>query len=206
MSKKRSDFFIRRLHSIIGLVPIGIFMVVHFLINSTSFGGVKMYEMTIGGMKGIPLIILAELIIIAIPILFHAIYGIYIVYVSKNNALRYTYLKNWFFYLQRITAIVTLIFVIFHVLTLRVFSHEPAEIITTLVTTLQNPLGFILYCIGVLSAVFHFSNGLFTLLITWGILQGPRVQKIFSWLMMLVFGAISIWAVALLVNIAGFGI
>ncbi len=204
MSKK-SNFFIRRFHSLIGLIPIGIFLVVHFLLNSSALFGFDAYEITIGGMKGVPLIILAELIIIALPILFHAVYGIYVVYVARNNALRYKYLRNWFFYLQRITAVITLAFVLFHVLTLRILSHEPTEIIMTLTATLQNPIGFILYCIGILAAIFHFANGLFTFLITWGVLQGPRVQKIFSVITIGIFIVMSIWAVALLASIAGFG-
>ncbi len=203
---RRSDFFIRRFHSLLGLVPIGIFLIVHLLLNSTALAGWGAYEITIGGMKGIPFIIVAELLIIALPILFHAIYGAYVVYVAKNNALRYTYLRNWFFYLQRITAIVTFVFLIYHVLTLRILNHAPGDVIYTLASTLQNPIAFFLYCVGVVSAIFHFANGLFTFLITWGVLQGPKVQTLFNWITIGIFVVMSVWAVTILAHIAGFSV
>ncbi len=201
---KRSDFFIRRLHSIIGLIPIGIFLCVHLLLNSTALGGPLAYINTINGMREIPFIIVAELVIIALPIIFHAIYGVYIVYLSKNNALRYNYLKNWMFYLQRITAIIVTIFVLFHVFTLRIFTSDSVDVLVTFVNMLQNPLCFVLYCIGVIASIYHFSNGLFTFFITWGIIQGPRIQKIFSVLTMALFVALSILAMATLWVIAGY--
>lgn len=201
---KRSDFFIRRLHSIIGIIPVGIFLCVHLLLNSTALGGPLTYIRTIEGMRGVPFIILAELGIIALPILFHAIYGFYVVYLSKNNALRYNYLKNWMFYLQRITAIIVTIFVLFHVFTLRIFTHNSVDTVVTFVNMLQNPLCFIFYCIGVIASVYHFSNGLFTFFITWGIIQGPRIQKIFTVITIAIFAVLSILSVAILWVIAGY--
>lgn len=203
--KKRSNFFIRRLHSLVGLIPVGIFLCVHLLLNSTALFGPNFYaNVTIAGMRGIPFIILAELFIIAIPIIFHAAYGIYIVYMAKNNVLRYTYARNWMFYLQRITAIITTIFVVFHVLTLRVFTDSVGDTVVSFVYVLQNPLGLFLYCLCVVAAIFHFSNGLFTLLITWGIIQGPRAQKIFTCLTMAIFVILSALAIITLVVIANY--
>lgn len=201
---KKSNFLIRRLHSLTGIIPIGIFLCFHLLINSGAFGGEANYVMTIEFMRGLPLISVLEIIIIAIPILFHAIYGIYIVYVAKNNALRYNYLRNWFYTLQRVTAVVTVLFLIFHVLTLRVFSHDAVNVVSVLAGHLQNPFFFVLYCLCVMAAIFHFSNGLFTFLITWGVIQGPRVQKIALWVTIVIFVAMSIWAVSILYSISTF--
>lgn len=204
MKKKRSSFLLRRLHSLLGIVPIGIFMCVHFLINSTAFAGSNSYYVAIGTMRSVPLIVLLELVIIAIPIIFHALYGLYIVYVAKNNVLRYKYLRNWLFTLQRVTAIVTLLFLLFHVMTLRFLAHGPGDVVLTLAAQLQNPLILVLYCLCVVAAVFHFSNGLFTFLITWGIIQGPRVQRIALVVTMVIFVAMSIWGIAILASVAGF--
>ncbi len=205
--KKQSNFFIRRLHSLVGLIPVGIFLCVHLLLNSTALAGPAFYaNKTIAGMRGIPFIIVAELLLIAIPIIFHAAYGIYIVYMAKNNVLRYKYARNWMFYLQRVSAIITTIFVIFHVLTLKVFTNGVADTLVTFVQMLNNPLIFVLYCICVLAAIFHFSNGLFTLLITWGIIQGPRVQKIFTGITMAIFVILSVVSIVILGTIAGYHI
>lgn len=201
----KSNFLIRRVHSLLGIIPIGIFICVHFCLNSSVFlNGFSTYEITIAGMKSIPLIVVAELVIIAIPILFHGIYGIWIVYLAKNNALKFNYYRNWMFYLQRITAVITLIFVLVHVYTLRLMQHEPAAVINTLVNHLQNPLYFVLYIIGVLAAMFHFANGFFTFLISWGITIGEHSQNVFSRISALVFVALGVWGVFILTTIAGF--
>ncbi|MEE0776761.1 MAG: succinate dehydrogenase, partial [Bacillota bacterium] len=116
------------------------------------------------------------------------------------------YARNWMFYLQRVSAIITTIFVIFHVLTLKVFTNGVADTLVTFVQMLNNPLIFVLYCICVLAAIFHFSNGLFTLLITWGIIQGPRVQKIFTGITMAIFVILSVVSIVILGTIAGYHI
>ncbi|MGI6678654.1 MAG: succinate dehydrogenase [Dehalobacterium sp.] len=199
----KSNFFIRRVHSLLAIIPIGIFLIFHLTINSSVFfGGNHTYEMVIGFMKNIPLIEVAEIIIIAIPILFHAIYGLWIVYVAKNNVLKFTYYRNWAFYLQRITAIITLIFILFHVYTLRLSIHEPAQVVDTFVRQLQNPLFFALYIIGVISAIYHFANGLFTFLITWGITIGDNSQNFFSKFSTVLFVALGFLGIGLLTVIS----
>ena len=200
--KKKSSFFVRRLHSLLGLVPIGIFMCLHLVLNSGAFGGAVEYVNTIEFMRGMPFIIVMELALIAAPIIFHAFYGIYIVYLSGNNVLRYKYLRNWFYLLQRVTAIIVTIFVLFHVLTLRILTESSVDVVATFAAYLQNPLIFVLYAIGVIASVYHFANGLFTLLITWGVIQGPRAQKIFQGITIAIFALMSIWAVCILVSIA----
>lgn len=201
----KSNFFIRRVHSLLAIIPVGIFLLFHLTLNSAVFfGGNETYQLVIKGMKSIPLIIVAEIAIIAIPILFHAIYGLWIVYVAKNNVLQFTYYRNWAFYLQRITAVITLVFVLYHVYTLRLSVHEPAQVIGTFVSQLQNPLLFAFYIIGVLSAIYHFANGFFTFLITWGITIGDRSQNFFSKLSILLFVGLGLLGISILTVIYGF--
>lgn len=204
MSEK-SNFFIRRVHSLLAIIPVGIFLLFHLTLNSTVFfGGNGTYELVIKGMKSIPLIEFAEIFIIAIPILFHGIYGLWIVYVAKNNVLKFTYYRNWAFYLQRITAVITLVFLLFHVFTLRLTVHEPAAVINTFVNQLQNPLYFALYIIGVVSAIYHFTNGFFTFLISWGITIGDRSQNFFSKFSIVLFFALGILGISTLMVISRF--
>ena len=198
-----SNFMIRRLHSLLAVIPVGIFVCVHMLLNSSVFiSGNESYLAMVNFMKNTPFIFIAEIIIIAIPIIFHGLYGIYIVYLAKNNALRYTYYRNWGFYLQRITALIVLVFLIWHVWTLRISVHEPEMIMSTLIGFLQNPITFALYIIGVVASMYHFANGMFTFCITWGICVGDRSQKVFAAVAMLFFAAISILAIAILIKLS----
>ena len=149
----------------------------------------------------IPLIILAEIGIIAIPFIFHIVYGIYIVYFSKLN-LKYQYYRNWMFILQRVTAIITTVFVIEHVVFVRIMTASTMDVMTAMAHVVQTPLGFALELIGIWASVFHFSNGIFTFLITWGVIQGERLQKLFSVLTILLCAGMFLWTLIILIRIA----
>jgi len=117
-----------------------------------------------------------------------------VVYIAKNNVLRYTYYRNWAFYLQRITAVITLVFVLYHLWTLRIsaalFGTEIT--FTTMVEQLSNPGIFVFYVIGLLSATFHFANGLWAFLINWGIAVGVKAQQVLGWVTGILFVILSI--------------
>ena len=197
-----TDFYIRRIHSILGIVPIGIFLCLHLTLNSSAILGVDAWSAVIDGMRNVPFIILGELFIIAIPILFHAIYGFYIVYLSDMPLLRYQYVKNWMFILQRVTAVITTIFVIDHVLFVRILTDSTLDVMSAMANALHTPVGFILELIGIWASIFHFTNGIFTFLVTWGVLQGDRIQKVVSLLTMLFCAALCLLALIILIRIA----
>ena len=52
---------------------------------------------------------------------------------------------------------------------------------------LSNNFTFALYVIGVVAAVFHFSNGMWSFLVSWGITVGPRAQAVSTWVWAVVF-------------------
>ena len=197
-----TDFYIRRIHSILGIVPIGIFLCLHLTLNRSAIFGVDAWSAVIDGMRSVPFIILGELFIIAIPILFHAVYGFYIVYLSDMPLLRYQYVKNWMFILQRVTAVITTIFVIYHVLFVRILTDSTLDVMSAMANALQTPVGFILELIGIWASIYHFTNGIFTFLVTWGVLQGDRIQKVVSFLTMLLCAALCLLALIILIRIA----
>ena len=197
-----TDFYIRRIHSILGIVPIGIFLCLHLTLNSSAILGVDAWSAVIDGMRSVPFIILGELFIIAIPILFHAVYGFYIVYLSDMPLLRYQYVKNWMFILQRVTAVITTIFVVYHVLFVRILTDSTLDVMSAMANALHTPVGFILELIGIWASIFHFTNGIFTFLVTWGVLQGDRIQKVVSLLTMLFCAALCLLALIILIRIA----
>ncbi|MDW7673725.1 MAG: succinate dehydrogenase cytochrome b558 subunit [Bacillota bacterium] len=174
-----NNFLLRKLHSLSGVLPIGLFLIFHITINATVLRGSEAYHAAIAVLHSIPMIWAAEIFIIAVPLLFHALYGIYIVYLAKNNTLRYNYYRNWAFYLQRITAVITLIFVVIHVYG-TVFDKlvNGAEVGFNMMSAiLASPLMLVFYLIGIISAFYHFANGLWTFFITWGITIGPVSQR-----------------------------
>ncbi|MGI6091517.1 MAG: succinate dehydrogenase [Veillonellaceae bacterium] len=174
------DFYIRRVHSISGLVPIGFFLLEHIFSISTVLGGGAAFDATVAKLAAIPAEIMLplEIFAIAIPFLFHAIYGLYITFNAKNNQGDYGYVRNWQFYLQRMTALYLAVFLIWHVGYLRIMLKGSGVPINydLMHGYLSNPIVLVLYCIGIVAAIFHFTNGLFTMSITWGVTVGPRAQ------------------------------
>ena len=167
-----TTFYLRRLHSLVGLLAIGIFLFEHIITNARALGGAESLNGALAMMELIPhpIFLGLEIFGVALPILFHAIYGIYIALQGKNNPGRYGYVRNWQFALQRWTAWFLVIFLIWHVFYLRIFTSSP---ITTL-----------LYTIGMFAAIFHFCNGITTFCMTWGIAKGPRIQNVINVLSM----------------------
>ena len=201
---KHSDFFWRRLHSLLGIIPIGAFLVQHLLINYFAVYGKESFNKAAGFVEGLPFLIVLEFVFIYLPILYHAILGIYIAFTARNNPSRYGYFRNWMFYLQRITGFIALVFIGWHVWQTRIqVALGNAQInYDMMADILGNPLYFWLYAIGVVSITFHFANGLWSFLVSWGITQSPKSQRAGTYLSILVFLAVTYIGIRALIQFA----
>jgi succinate dehydrogenase / fumarate reductase, cytochrome b subunit len=193
----KQRFVLSRLHSLAGIVPLGIFMVEHLLTNSTALLGSEKYNEQIHLIQSIPFLPLLEIFLVAIPLIFHAGYGIYLSMISKSNTQTYKYERNRLFFFQRVTGITTLVFIIYHVWSFRLAPvFYGTEINFDLVNShLENVFVFSFYVIGVVGAVFHFSNGIRTGLITWGVTKGPASQRIAQRICLLFFAVFGVLGV-----------
>lgn len=189
---ERNHFLMRRLHSLTGIVPVGGFLLFHLYENFHAWtGGAEAYNEAIRSINSMPLVWALEIFVIFLPLYFHAIYGIYIAADAKNNVSNYGYGRNWAFYFQRLTGIITLFFVTWHVYHFRFQkllghygAHNPADPMSGMVSfdivkgAFSNNIIFTLYLIGIVAAAYHLCNGVYTFLITWGITVGPKSQRI----------------------------
>ena len=185
-----TTFYLRRLHSLCGLVVLGFFILEHMATNSVAMAGPAIFNGVMGMVEEIPKPIFysIEIGMYAIPILFHGIYGIYIALQANNNPRRFGYLRNWNFTLQRWTAWFLVVFLIWHVGYLRIYikgvTGTPISF-ELLQNMFQNPVVAVLYVLGMWAAIFHFCNGITTFCMTWGITKGPRSQNVISVISML---------------------
>ncbi|MED3549230.1 succinate dehydrogenase cytochrome b558 subunit [Cytobacillus praedii] len=187
------EFFYRRLHSLLGVIPIGLFVIQHLVVNHFATGGEESFNKAAGFMEHLPFRIILETFIIFLPILFHAIYGLYIAFTAKNNASKFGFFRNWMFLLQRVTGVITLIFIVWHVWQTRVQAAFGAEVnFQMMENILSNPFMLWFYIICVVSAIFHFANGLWSFCVSWGITISPRSQLISTYVTMGIFVALSI--------------
>ncbi|CAM3046630.1 succinate dehydrogenase cytochrome b558 subunit [Paenibacillus sediminis] len=201
-------FYSRKLHSLLGVIPLGAFIVEHVLTNFSAYeGGKEKFDSYVTLLNSMPIVWFLEIFFIFLPLLYHGVYGLYIAYQAKPNVGRFGYERNVRYLLQRITGVITFIFVIWHVYETRFqvalgnVTHE--ELGQHMNSIVSNPFVFTLYVIGVISAVFHFSNGLWSFLVSWGITIGPRAQRVSSYICMTLFVIISLMFILSLVAFRG---
>jgi succinate dehydrogenase / fumarate reductase, cytochrome b subunit len=187
------EFFYRRLHSLLGVIPVGLFLVQHLVVNHFATKGPEAFNRAAEFMENLPFRYFLEAFVIFLPLLFHAIYGLYIAFTAKNNVSSYGYFRNWMFMLQRLSGIITLIFVTWHVWETRVQAAFGAEVNYEMMANIvDNPFMLGFYILGIISTVFHFANGLWSFLVSWGITVTPRSQQISTYVTMAIFVALSI--------------
>jgi succinate dehydrogenase / fumarate reductase cytochrome b subunit len=193
----RRHFWLRRLHSLLGLA-FGGYVTVHLLVNATGFSP-KTYQQNVDKIHSLqPMLPIIELVAIFIPLLFHAIYGVYITKAGvKFNTTKYNYGGNIRYSLQRWAGIIILLFIIYHVGTMHHWGFASLRIIPepmfnpknvayqSTVKAIQgaytnpalNAAVIVFYLLGTWAAAFHWANGLWTSAIAWGLTITERSQR-----------------------------
>jgi len=186
---ERHHFFIRRLHSLLGIVPLGTFVLVHMSVNAMIGAGGPEYQKQVDRIHDLgPLLIPVEFIGIFLPLLFHALLGLKIWFSGRPNVSAYKYGANYRYTFQRISGGVAFVFIFFHLWQMHwlgnVFGggmfdpHNAAQTTAAAIRTAYWGVpASLLYGIGVLATVYHLANGIWTALITWGITVGPLSQR-----------------------------
>jgi succinate dehydrogenase / fumarate reductase cytochrome b subunit len=182
----RYHFLLRRLHSLSGIIPVGVFLMFHLTVNATTIFGGEMFQKSVDMIHGLgPLVVPVEILFIFIPIAFHAILGIQIWLTSRSNTAAYPYADNWRYTLQRYTGIVALVFILFHLWHMHWTGawlgggwFDPHDATNTAALAMQRSALFtVIYIIGMLCAVYHFANGIWTFVITWGFADPEGGQR-----------------------------
>lgn len=200
-------FLLRRLHSLAGIAPIGVFLLSHLTTNSSvvwgllnpshgdGHAGAATFQHEVNFIHSLPFLLLIEIFGLWLPIAFHAALGVYYARTSHPNLKRYPHQDNWRYTLQRLSGYVGLLFIFYHVATLRwgwTFlipggtRWEAEYAASTLAKALQGgadgmtTAGLLValgYMAGVSMLVFHLANGLWTAAITWGLTISERAQR-----------------------------
>ncbi|QDS35244.1 MULTISPECIES: succinate dehydrogenase cytochrome b558 subunit [Brevibacillus] len=185
---KGHSFLSHKLHSLLGLFPIGLFLVFHLTANYQATRGPEAFNQAVGFIESLPFLLVLEFALIYLPILFHAVYGLYIAFQAKQNVGNFGYFRNQMFLWQRVTGVITLIFIVWHVWETRIQKALGAHVdYDMMANILSSPAMIVFYTIGIISTTFHFSNGLWSFLVHWGITVGPRSQRIATFLTLGVF-------------------
>jgi succinate dehydrogenase / fumarate reductase cytochrome b subunit len=197
MASSRTRYLAKKLFEVTGFLPIGGFLMEHLYSNFQAVGpgGSERFNEVVRDLQTNPIIIFAEIGLIALPLLYHAAYGMFVARQAKPNTGSYGYLRNWTYLFQRVTGLILIFYIGYHVWNTRL-----APVLHPELPNLQNVDGQALvssaymheyllathfgvqvmwiYVVGVACAVFHFANGLWNVGIHWGLTISPRAQRI----------------------------
>jgi succinate dehydrogenase / fumarate reductase cytochrome b subunit len=169
-----------------GLIPIGAYVVMHLAVNSSVLAGAAMYQNQVDKIHslGDTAVVILEWTFIFIPIIFHALVGLWVISGGLPNTASYAYGPNIRYTLQRATAIVVGMFIVFHIWQMHHLGRPlgggkfDAEHAASSAAIVLDPLLMkIIYTVGTLCAVYHLTNGIWTFGITWGIWTSDRAQR-----------------------------
>lgn len=186
--KFSNTFLLRKLHQLTGIVPLGIFFLVHLYTNSTALSGAAEYNKHVAGIHNLPYLLFVEILGIFVPLLFHSVYGILISAEARPNVLGYGYARNWFYIFQRATGIFLFFFLLFHILNFR-FGLIPGlnlvpvagnadQAFAIVAAEFQLTWVLVIYILGVLATAWHLAYGFFLFAVDWGIVIGEKAQRL----------------------------
>jgi len=179
----RRRFILRRLHSLSGIFPIGVYLIFHIMLaNASVLGGPDRFDAAVEaiGVLPPPILLAIEVLAIYLPLLFHSLYGFVRLGESElSNPLRNDYLGAYLYTLQRITGVIAFFFIGWHVYTTRFqYYFAGAEIDFAMMRGIMtDPVKFSIFLVGTAASVFHFTNGIWTFAVTWGLTAGRRAQR-----------------------------
>ena len=180
------SFWLRRLHSLSGIVPVGLFLIEHFISNAFATRGPAAYSKQVELLSSFPFVVALELFGIWLPILYHGLYGFYIWYQGDSNIGAYPWTGNWMYSAQRWTGAIAFVYMLWHTWHLRftgvhILAH-PGAAFGKVQGEFQNPWAVAFYALGILCASWHFSYGLWLFAAKWGIVTGDAARRRFGYL------------------------
>jgi succinate dehydrogenase / fumarate reductase cytochrome b subunit len=161
-------FVMRRLHAIAGVVPLGVFVVVHLLVNASALAGPARFDRVVGGLARLPFSGAFELLFVGVPLAFHALYGLRRAVKWPADAGANGYGRPRLDVLMRITSLVLVVFVVVHAWELRIhraaLGGSIAALHTRLAMHLSSTAGGVPwialgYLAGIAAACFHLAYG-----------------------------------------------
>lgn len=198
-------FLLRRLHSLTGII-FGGYVATHLVINATLAQSATVFQAQVDKIHSLPFLIAIEWVALYIPIIYHTVYGAWIIFTGQPNNGSYPYFKNTFYLLQRVSAIILAAFIFYHVLAMKGLFGPAFDHLRAAATVRDNidahwlVMGLI-YPIGILAACYHTANGFWTAGITWGLAISAAGQRRWGlvcgglFVLMSVAGMIALFAV-----------
>lgn len=175
------SFLLRKLHSLSGIVPIGAFLVEHFVSNFDAIKGPVAYAQQVKFLNSLPFVRVLEWVFIFLPLLYHGLYGVYIWSRGKSNVVYYPWAGNWMYVAQRWTGMIALVYIAQHVWRQRFagvsLPEHPGAAFHKVQVELSNPWMLAFYVIAIVATCWHFAYGIWLFSAKWGITPGEKARR-----------------------------
>lgn len=164
----RSSALARRILSLSGVVPLGVFLLVHVVTNARALRGPAAFERVVAFWARVPGLRVLEALFVFAPLLVHAAVGVWLVATRQPTAEPSPYPPPLRIAV-RATAVVALLFLALHLPELRFRAHAgPPDggVLRTILeaklssTSYGVPWRALAYLVGSACVVFHFAAGL----------------------------------------------
>lgn len=179
----RTPFLKSRLGSFLAVMPLTFWVINHLWDNLAAFSGAEAWQNAVTQYKH-PYSMAATFLIVLLPLLIHAAWGVVRLFTMQPNLGAYRYYGNVKYILQRLSAVGVLFFLGAHIWL--AFIHPRlveghAEVFSDIASEMHHHLPTLLvYLLGTLGVSYHVANGLQTFAMGWGILASERSMRRFE--------------------------
>ncbi len=173
----RARFIQARLGSLLAVVPLGVWTVIHVWHNLSAFDGAEAWQSSVTAYPH-PFAQAATGIVVLLPLAIHTVWGLGRLVSSRPNNSRYGYYGNLKYLLQRVAAVGVLLFLGAH-LWLALLRPRLLEGRGEPFAEIAHEMHFHLptlavYVLGTLGVAYHLANGAHTFCMSWGIASSQR--------------------------------
>lgn len=186
LSISKENYLLHKLHSLTGVVPAGYYVVQHLTLNTFAIAGPEKFNGIIHFFDSIPkhFLLAFEVLGIWIPLLFHAVFGLFIAGRAKDNYVAgpYRFTQNRMFWAQRVTGVFLFFFLIYHVSTTTLMKYYSDSSTSILYNGMHarfvsgGGIVLVIYALGVAAAAYHLGLGIWNFCIRWGIAVSESAQ------------------------------
>jgi succinate dehydrogenase / fumarate reductase cytochrome b subunit len=173
------SFFLKRLHTLTGVLPLGAYLILHLWQNLSVLGGFEFFSERL---KSSSTQSILTLVFVLIPLAVHVVLGLLRLYISGNTLGHSRQSGNVRYLLQRVSAVVGGAFLLWHIWQAR--QLEGAQAWREM---LVFPGMAFAYLIGGLAVIFHYCNGLWSAALSLGFLQDKKMQQMLLVFVLLLF-------------------
>jgi len=178
VARSSAPAFVRaRLASVLSILPLGVWTVVHLWHNLAAFDGAPAWQAAVTEYPH-PLAQLVTLVIVLLPLAIHLVWGLGRLATARPNNLRYGTFANLNYALQRLSAIGVLFFLGAH-LWLAMIHPRLVEGHAEAFADIAHQMHFhiptlVVYLLGTLGVSYHLANGLQSFSMSWGLVVSRR--------------------------------